>query len=212
MQPPYAADGGLQHPPMETNPMARPIFKPLANNSDFQGANFLGSGFQSPNFNQVGFPSSAQSMPVSLAGSFSGSAGLLSGAHAPRPSSDWCSSVSASGLSSSTSITAPVDPLVQMGFDPNFLDELRDRYGELNHDDIEALNLEDFEVRGYGGQRNSGEGPDVTNQSLSMSGDISASVSIPNSASVFEHTSEAGNSNPQHFAANSPYFGQSSFR
>ncbi|OXV09200.1 hypothetical protein Egran_03037 [Elaphomyces granulatus] len=212
MQAPYAADGGLQHPPMETNPMARPIFKPLANNSDFQGANFLGSGFQSPNFNQVGFPSSAQSMPVSLAGSFSGSAGLLSSAHAPRPSSDWCSSVSASGLSSSTSITVPVDPLVQMGFDPNFLDELRDRYGELNHDDIEALNLEDFEVRGYGGQRNSGEGLDVTNQSLSMSGDISAPVSIPNSASAFEHTSEAGNSNPQHFAANSPYFGQSSFR
>ena len=95
----------------------------------------------------------------------------------------------ASGLSSSTSITAPVDPLVQMGFDPNFLDELRDRYGELNHDDIEALNLEDFEVRGYGGQRNSGEG--LTNQSLSMSGDISAPVSIPNSASAFEHTSEA---------------------
>jgi hypothetical protein len=76
-----------------------------------------------------------------------------------------------------------------MGFDPNFLDELRDRYGELNHDDIEALNLEDFEVRGYGGQRNSGEG--LTNQSLSMSGDISAPVSIPNSASAFEHTSEA---------------------
>jgi hypothetical protein len=36
-------------------------------------------------------------------------------------------------------------------------------------------------------------------------------VSIPNSAPALEHTSEAGNSNLQNFAAHSPYFGQSSF-
>jgi len=98
-----------------------------------------------------------------------------------------------------------------MGFDPNFLDELRDRYGELSHDDIEALNLEDLEVRGYSGERNSGAGIYVTSQPLSISEDISAPVSIPNSASAFEHTLEARNSNLQHFAANSPYFGQNSF-
>jgi hypothetical protein len=45
------------------------------------------------------------------------------------------------------------DPLVQMGFDPEFLQRLNDSYGEINPDGLEGMHLdEDVGHKGVGGQ------------------------------------------------------------
>jgi hypothetical protein len=66
--------------------------------------------------------------------------------------SDWSSSLP--GHASSSSIHADggaPDPLVQMGFDPEFLQRLSDSYSELTPPDMETLPLDapiDYEGKG----------------------------------------------------------------
>ncbi|GAD98764.1 homeobox and C2H2 transcription factor, putative [Paecilomyces variotii No. 5] len=149
MVPPYAADGGLRHPPAELNPMSRLLRRErnLSQSSSFTSPGIRGSGFQSPAPRQSVFSSAPPSMPGSLSGSYAGSAGVSSAMAAPALASDWGSNFSTCELSASTSapVSAPADPLVQMGFDPEFLQQLNDSYGDLHHDGMEGIGIEGFE-------------------------------------------------------------------
>lgn len=182
MQPPFAADGGLRRPPVETNPMTRALRNSGVNSPSLQSPGFSSSGYQSPSVNQTGFYSAGPSMSGSLAGSYVGS--FLSAAPAPALSSDQGSSLSVGPLSSSAPVSAPVDPLVQMGFDPGFLQHLNDSYGDLGHDDMEGLNFEQVNLHDDGGGGLGGEAYKSTttlDQSLPDSGVTPAPIPIPNS-------------------------------
>ncbi|KAL1851513.1 hypothetical protein Plec18167_008706 [Paecilomyces lecythidis] len=139
MVPPYAADGGLRHPPAQLNPMSSLLR---------QGQNLSqSSGFASPAPRQSMFSSAPPSGPGSLSGSYAGSIGVSSAMAAPALASDWGSNFSTYALSASTSapVSAPVDPLVQMELDPEFFQRLNDGYGDLHHDDIEGIDFETFD-------------------------------------------------------------------
>ncbi|KAL5338475.1 hypothetical protein BJX70DRAFT_198275 [Aspergillus crustosus] len=129
MQPPYASQEGLRQPPVCTR-------QPC-------GAGGPISGFQSPAIPGTGPSSAAPSVPGSLSGSFAGSMGGLLATRPSGLSTDWGSSVSAGVSSFSTPLSTSVDPFVQMGFDPEFLQQLNTRYEEeLPLDGFQGLNFE----------------------------------------------------------------------
>ncbi|KAL2824085.1 hypothetical protein BDW59DRAFT_87931 [Aspergillus cavernicola] len=143
MQPPYASQEGLRRPPV----CARQPY----------GQGHPSSGIQSPAIPGTGRSSSAPSIPGSSAGSYTGSAGMFPGARPSGLSTDWGSSVSAGVLSFSTPLSTSVDPFVQMGFDPEFLQQLNEHYEEeLPLDALQGLN---FGVEGGRG----GEGFEACN-------------------------------------------------
>ncbi|OJJ50050.1 hypothetical protein ASPZODRAFT_128645 [Penicilliopsis zonata CBS 506.65] len=150
MQPPFALQGGLRVPPAESNPLARVLCRrslPITTTTT-TSSRYSGSGFHSP---AIQSSSAAPSMPGSLAGSYVGSfSGMASGSAvaptAPALSTDWGSNFSAAGQSASFS-SAPlhsstVDPLVQMGFDPEFLQRLNDTYTDLQPDNLDGLDFD----------------------------------------------------------------------
>ncbi|KAL4873900.1 hypothetical protein BDV12DRAFT_159829 [Aspergillus spectabilis] len=128
MQPPYASQEGLRKPPICTR-------QPY-------GARYPSSGFQSPAIPGTGRSSTAPSVPGSSSGSFSGSMGAFSATRPSGLSADWGSSASVGVSSFSTPLSTSVDPFVQMGFDPEFLQQLNTRYEEeLPLDGLQGLNF-----------------------------------------------------------------------
>ncbi|KAJ5682838.1 hypothetical protein N7462_006003 [Penicillium macrosclerotiorum] len=137
LQPPFAVQGGLRHPPRETNILARTVC-PGALPSPAVSS----PGLRSPAYPETGFSSAAASRPGSLSGSYAGSSGMVS-AGVPAFASDWSSSFA--GPASSSSAPAPggaPDPLVQMGFDPEFLQRLNDSYSDLTPPEMDNVSLD----------------------------------------------------------------------
>ncbi|KAF4762127.1 hypothetical protein N7455_003459 [Penicillium solitum] len=135
MQPPFAINGGLRAAPREINVLARAVC---------QGAPIHSPAISSPSMRSHGFPgtgfsSAGPSRPGSLSGSYAGSAGMMSAGPDPSFSVDWASSLP---TTASVPGESTADPLVQMGFDPEFLQRLNDSYGEINPDDLEGLHLD----------------------------------------------------------------------
>lgn len=147
LQPPFAVDGGLRNPPPETNILARAVC-PGALPSPAVSS----PGLRSPAYPGTGFSSAGPSGTGSLSGSYVGSAGMIS-ADVPAFSSDWGSSVPGNASASSAPAEGSADPLVQMGFDPDFLQRLNDSYSELTPPELEDLPLGDsstYEGKGKG--------------------------------------------------------------
>ncbi|KAJ6111095.1 hypothetical protein N7486_003330 [Penicillium sp. IBT 16267x] len=137
LQPPFAVDGGLRNPPPETNILARAVC-PGALPSPAVSS----PGLRSPAYPGTGFSSAGPSGTGSLSGSYVGSAGMIS-AGVPAFSSDWGSSLPGNASASSAPAEGSADPLVQMGFDPEFLQRLNDSYSELTPPELEDLPLGD---------------------------------------------------------------------
>ncbi|CAG8889580.1 unnamed protein product [Penicillium nalgiovense] len=147
MQPPFAINGGLRAAPREINVLARtvchgaPIHSPAVSSPSLRSHGFPGTGFSS----------AGPSRPGSLSGSYAGSAGMMSAGPDPSFSTDWASSLP---TTASVPGEGTADPLVQMGFDPEFLQRLNDSYGEINPDDLEGLHLDGQKVSGGQGWPN----------------------------------------------------------
>ncbi|KAJ5259373.1 hypothetical protein N7478_012354 [Penicillium angulare] len=137
LQPPFAIHGGLRNPPQEANILARAIC-PGALPSPAVSS----PGILSPTYPGTGFSSAGPSGAGSLSGSYVGSAGMLS-AGVPAFSSDWSSSIPGNASASSAPVEGSADPLVQMGFDPIFLQRLNDSYSELTPPEMEGLPLDE---------------------------------------------------------------------
>lgn len=135
MQPPFATHGGLRQPPTETNPWARSVCRRTRPSSSVPS-----SGFQSPAFHGTGQSSAAASAPGSANGSYVGSSGVISARPPPTLASDWESAFSGH-TSSSVPAAGSADPLVQMGFEPEFLQKLNDSYGDLDQE-MQGLTFE----------------------------------------------------------------------
>ncbi|KAJ5858605.1 hypothetical protein N7534_003882 [Penicillium rubens] len=141
MQPPFAINGGLRAAPREINVLARtvchgaPLHSPAVSSPSIRSHGFPGTGFSS----------AGPSRPGSLSGSYAGSAGMMSAGPDPSFSTDWASSLP---TTASVPGEGAADPLVQMGFDPEFLQRLNDSYGEINPDDLEGLHLDGQKVSG----------------------------------------------------------------
>lgn len=136
LQPPFAIHGGLRNPPQEANILPKAIY-PGALPSPAVSS----PGIQSPTYPARGFSSAGPSGSGSLSGSYVGSAGMLS-AGVPAFSSDWGSSIPGNASASSAPVEGSADPLVQMGFDPEFLQRLNDSYSELTPQEMDGLPLE----------------------------------------------------------------------
>lgn len=144
LQPPFAVNGGLRAPPRETNILARTVCSgalpsPVVSSPSTRSPAYLGTGFSS----------AAPSGPGSLSGSYAGSTGMIS-AGVPAFSSDWGSSLTGNA-SSSSAVEGAADPLVQMGFDPAFLQKLNDSYSELTQPDLDTVpmsGVEEYEGTG----------------------------------------------------------------
>lgn len=136
MQPPFAAHGGLRQPPSETNPSAR-----SAGHRPLHSPSIPSSGFQSPAFLETGRSSAAASMPGSASGSYAGSAGVISARPPSGLTFGWETPPSTRPSSSSVPASASADPLIQMGFEPEFLESLNDSYGDLDQE-MEGLTFE----------------------------------------------------------------------
>ncbi|OQD78322.1 hypothetical protein PENDEC_c001G03847 [Penicillium decumbens] len=134
LQPPFA-DGALRAPPRETDVLARAMC-PGAIPSPAVSS----PGIRSPAIPGTGFSSAGASGHASLSGSYVGSTGMMS-AGVPAFASDWGSSFTGNASSSSALAEEAGDPLVQMGFDPAFLQRLNDSYSELTPPDMEAVPL-----------------------------------------------------------------------
>ena len=160
MRPPFAAQGGLRQPPIETNPFAKAVCPDVPSSS----------GFQSPAI-QTGHSSAAPSGRASSSGSYLGSHGAVPAASNPTLSTDLGGSYSAGVSSFSTPASGSVDPFVQMGFDPEFLQRLNDSYGDLQ-DGMEGLNFE-------GGIEPSGGMEKMPESSVPVSNAMTAPISIP---------------------------------
>ncbi|KAL4913520.1 hypothetical protein BDW62DRAFT_161123 [Aspergillus aurantiobrunneus] len=135
MRPPFASQEGLRQPPV----CARQSY----------GSGQPSSGFQSPIMPGTGRSSAAPSVPGSLGGSFSGSGGMFS---ATRPSGLSVDRGSSTSAGVSTPQSTSVDPFVQMGFDPGFLQQLNHRYEEeLPLDSLQGLSFgaEDGRIGGF---------------------------------------------------------------
>ncbi|KAJ6156133.1 hypothetical protein N7497_005018 [Penicillium chrysogenum] len=141
MQPPFAINGGLRAAPREINVLARtvchgaPLHSPAVSSPSIRSHGFPGTGFSS----------AGPSRPGSLSGSYAGSAGMISAGPDPSFSTDWAGSLP---TTASVPGEGAADPLVQMGFDPEFLQRLNDSYGEINPDDLEGLHLDGQKVSG----------------------------------------------------------------
>ncbi|KAJ5091220.1 hypothetical protein NUU61_006090 [Penicillium alfredii] len=131
MQPPFAIQGGLRAPPRDSNLLTR--------NTGVLHSPVSSPSLQSPAYPATGFSSAVTSGPGSLSGSYAGSTGVISAGAEPAFPADWGNSLAAP---QSSSAPAEADPLVQMGFDPVFLQQLNDSYSEINADDMEGLQLE----------------------------------------------------------------------
>lgn len=131
LQPPFALPGGLGAP-REANALAGTM-----GSGGFPSPAVSSPNILSPEKAGTGFSSAGPSGPGSLSGSYAGSAGMAS-AGVPAFSSDWSSSLTGNGTSSSAPAEEAPDPLVQMGFDPDFLQKLSDSYSELTPPDMEA--------------------------------------------------------------------------
>lgn len=179
LQPPYAAvKSGPQGPAQEAKPLAT---------TNFPGAlpspAVSSPGIRSPAYPGTGFSSAAASRPGSLSGSYAGSSGMIS-AGIPAFASDWGSSMTGGQASSSS---APADggahdPLVQMGFDPAFLQRLSDNYSELTPPDIDGMDLGE-----PGDYSDKGKQPWVDPTSPAQPGMVPASDPI-----VMDHLSQKG--------------------
>lgn len=134
MQPPFAVNGGLRAAPREINVLARAV----CHGAPIHSPAISSPSFRSPVVPGTGFSSAGPSRPGSLSGSYAGSTGMVSAGADPSFSTDWASSLP-------TSVSAPgerpADPLVQMGFDPEFLQRLNDSYDENNPGSIEGLHI-----------------------------------------------------------------------
>jgi hypothetical protein len=163
MRPPYASQEGLRQPP-------------VCLRQSCPGSGYTGSGFQSPAIPGTGQSSAAPSGPGSLAGSYAGSAGQFTAARHSHAglSTDWGSSVSAGVSSFSTPLSTSVDPFVQMGFDPEFLQQLSDRYDE-------QLPMEGLQDLSYGVDDGTGGGFDTSNigDPMDMSGVVTSAATAP---------------------------------
>ncbi|CAG8397403.1 unnamed protein product [Penicillium salamii] len=134
MQPPFAVNGGLRAAPRDINVLARTV----CHGAPLHSPTVSSPGFRSPAFPGTGFSSAGPSRPGSLSGSYAGSAGIISAGADPSFSTDWASSLP-------TTVSAgekPADPLIQMGFDPEFLRRLNDSYDEINPDNIEGVQID----------------------------------------------------------------------
>ena len=100
-----------------------------------------------------------------------GSHGAVPAASNPTLSTDLGGSYSAGVSSFSTPASGSVDPFVQMGFDPEFLQRLNDSYGDLQ-DGMEGLNFE-------GGIEPSGGMEKMPESSVPVSNAMTAPISIP---------------------------------
>ncbi|PYI25546.1 hypothetical protein BP00DRAFT_431159 [Aspergillus indologenus CBS 114.80] len=203
MQPPFATTDGLRQPPVETNLLARSAcrsqqpFSPMA----------PPSGFHSPALPGT----SRSSVPASAPGSSIGSYAENSGTMLIRPqsglSSDWGSSVSAGPTAFSTPLSASVDPFVQMGFDPEFLQQLNSRYDEMPLEELQGLGF-----GGDGGNDNDfisheheAQVAVSTAQPLAPSKMASAPIPIPSPKQNEVYMSDAG-PDPNHSLAQDLYF------
>lgn len=150
LQPPFAMQGGLRDPPRDTNVLARAVFPGAALHSPAVPSPSL----QSPAYPPTGYSSAAASGQASLSGSYAGSTGIIS-AGVPAFASDWGSSLTGHASSSSAPAEGAADPLVQMGFDPEFLQRLNDSYSELTPSEMEDLPLtgDDGAYEGTGKQK-----------------------------------------------------------
>ncbi|KAK5708867.1 hypothetical protein LTS12_028140 [Elasticomyces elasticus] len=123
LQPPFASKGGGQ---IEPKPLARTISQqgPLPS-PDIPG---YSPGNRSP-APRTGRSSAAASGPGSSAGSYGGSTGAIHTTTHSALSTDWSGSYPGNNTSSfSTPVSGSVDPFLQMGFDPQFLQQLNKGY------------------------------------------------------------------------------------
>nr|XP_001389780.2 homeobox and C2H2 transcription factor [Aspergillus niger CBS 513.88] len=185
MRPPFAAADGLKQPPAETSMLSSPLyprqgtFSPVTPNS----------GLQSPAFMGHGRSSFAASAPGSSTGSYAESSGFLPSRPYSRLSADVGSSLSAGMASLNTPLSGSVDQFVQMGFDPEFLQQLNERYDELPLDDMQGLCFEESNRReGEAGQHQA----DPTGKSLPFSAPVSAPIAIPGMRSSEVFMSDTG--------------------
>ncbi|PYI04172.1 homeobox and C2H2 transcription factor [Aspergillus sclerotiicarbonarius CBS 121057] len=169
MRPPFAAADGLRQPPAETNLLARSLYPQQRTFSPMTPS----SGLQSPAFVN-GRSSAAASAPGSSTGSYAESSSFLPSRPYSRLSADWGSSLSAGVASLSTPLSGSVDQFVQMGFDPEFLKQLNERYDELPLDDLQGLSFED---RRRGGEQH------PTGKPLPASNPASVPIAIPSTRS-----------------------------
>ncbi|KAJ6191395.1 hypothetical protein N7519_001416 [Penicillium mononematosum] len=198
MQPPFAINGGLRAAPREINVLARtvchgaPLHSPAVSSPSLRSHGFPGTGFSS----------AGPSRPGSLSGSYAGSAGMMSAGPDPSFSTDWASSLP---TTASVPGEGTADPLVQMGFDPEFLQRLNDSYGEINPDDLEGLQLDGQKVSGGQGWPNR----DLLGQPISPSrmGEVPASGQVGIFNSKVDHP-PASNATHDDMPG---YFGNSNF-
>jgi len=158
LQPPFAAHGGLREPPQVTNLLAGG----LSTGDALPSPAVSSPRLRSPTYLQTGFSSAAPSGQASLAGSYAGSSGMMS-AGVPAFVSDWSSSFTGhASASSAPADGGPPDPLVQMGFDPEFLQRLNDSYSELTPPEMETVPLDapvHYEGKGKQPWMNAGSQP-----------------------------------------------------
>ncbi|KAJ5901537.1 hypothetical protein N7495_002065 [Penicillium taxi] len=128
LQPPFVMCGLPKNKSRATNPPSKVYPSPAMSSP----------GFQSPAYPTPGFSSTTLSGLNSLSGSYAASSGIIS-AGVPAFDSDWGSSVHGNASAYSTPVTGAPDPLVQMGFDPDFLQRLNDSYSELTPPEIPDL-------------------------------------------------------------------------
>ncbi|KAJ5764926.1 hypothetical protein N7520_004485 [Penicillium odoratum] len=183
LQPPFAAPGGLRNAPPETNILARAVCPGTLPSSAVSSP-----GLRSPAYPGTGFSSAGPSGAGSLSGSYVGSAGMIS-AGVPAFSSDWGSSLPGNASASSAPLEGSADPLVQMGFDPEFLQRLNDSYSELTPPDLGDLPLGDSAAyEGKGKQKWTGPAQQMSDSIAilhSKEGGPPASDNVQNDPSAF---------------------------
>ncbi|PYH39505.1 putative homeobox and C2H2 transcription factor [Aspergillus neoniger CBS 115656] len=190
MRPPFAAADGLRQAPAETSMLSSPLyprqgtFSPVTPNS----------GLQSPAFMGHGRSSFAASAPGSSTGSYAESSGFLPSRPYSRLSADVGSTLSAGIASLNTPLSGSVDQFVQMGFDPEFLQQLNERYDELPLDDLQGLCFEESSRReSEVGARNVGQHQvEPTGKALPFSTPVSAPITIPGMRSSDVFVSDTG--------------------
>ncbi|CAI7566001.1 unnamed protein product [Penicillium bialowiezense] len=178
MQPPFAVNGGLRAAPRDINVLARTV----CHGAPLHSPAVSSPGFRSPAFPGTGFSSAGPSRPGSLSGSYAGSAGMISAGADPSFSTDWASSLPTTASMGER----PADPLVQMGFDPEFLQRLNDGYDKINPDDIEGLQIDQGGQKGFEAQQWST--PSLLRQPIAQP----AASEVPASDPVFIFNSEEG--------------------
>lgn len=167
LQPPFAMHGNPPNPPQETNIVARTVFPGVIPSPAVSSPSL-----QSPAYPATGNSSAAPSRPGSLPGSYAGSTGMTS-AGVPAFVSDWGSSIPGNTSASSAPVEGAADPLVQMGFDPEFLQRLNDSYSDLTPPELDGAPLEEPGAHeGNGKQKWVGPGSQIRPVDLSTTDPI----------------------------------------